>query len=138
MKHRILWPAVGVLGLLALAFVIGSAYAQRIVGGGGAAGVGIGPFGPVPGRFMVAHASAEAVLILDTATGQVYKAVPKDFKKASELPKVEDGLRWPATKDRPVPKEREKEEGDERPRKERDKRDKEREGEGRRDRQDRD
>jgi hypothetical protein len=107
MKQRIVWLVVGGLALVALWALIKPASAQRD-----------GGFGfPLlrAGRFTVAHASADAVLVLDTATGKVYKAGKDDFKKMSELPKIEEGAR-------PVfPKEREKKDGDVPPRrKERD------------------
>jgi hypothetical protein len=128
MKHRILWPVVGGLGLFALAFAIGSAYAQRIVRGGeGGGGVGVAAFA-MPGRFTVAHGSADAVLILDTATGKVYRAGKDDFKKMSELPKINEGLPGvgPRDPDRPIHRERDRKDRD-RPRKDREK-EREREG----------
>jgi hypothetical protein len=97
MKQRIVWLVVGGVVLVALWALIKPASAQRD-----------GGFGfPLlrAGRFTVAHASADAVLVLDTATGKVYKAGKDDFKKMSELPKIEEGVR-PA-----FPKEREKKDG---------------------------
>src|SRR4051794_37139296 len=43
-----------------------------------------------PGRFICAYGSAERVLVLDTATGQVYAVNPKDFKSAEELAKLRE------------------------------------------------
>lgn len=130
MKSRIVWSVVGGLVLVGLAVVIGSSYAQR-------PGVGFSPFGAPAGRFAVAHASADAVLVLDTATGQVYKAGRDDFKKMSELPRIDERGRPPVIdRDRPFGKEREKKDVD-RPRKEREKRDREREGDEKRERKER-
>ena len=47
--------------------------------------------GPMPGRFVVAHASARQVLVLDTTTGQVYRVPSDDFKSASDLPRMRPG-----------------------------------------------
>ena len=84
MSHRILWPVVAALGLGGLILVISQSTAQRPGGGGGGAP-------GMPGRFVVAHASAHQVLVLDTATGQVYRVPSDDFKKLSDLPRMEPG-----------------------------------------------
>lgn len=83
MKNRIVWPIVGVLGVGMLAVLLSSVRAQRPPMGFG------GP--PQPGRFVVAHASAERIVILDSATGQLYVGSEKDFKKLSELPRQGEG-----------------------------------------------
>jgi hypothetical protein len=78
MNHRIVWPIAGLLGVAILALSIRFLPAQ----------------GPMPymmgqvGRFVVAHATEKQIVILDTSTGQLYKASSDDFKKFSELPKV--------------------------------------------------
>ncbi|MBY0231497.1 MAG: hypothetical protein K2W96_19605, partial [Gemmataceae bacterium] len=99
MKNRFLWPTVGAAALAGLIFAMTYANAQRPgLGGGG----GFGGF-MMPGRFVVAHATEKFVLVMDTATGQVYKV--SDFK--SELPRVGGDMPFPAdgpgfdAKDRP-------------------------------------
>jgi hypothetical protein len=93
MNHRVVWPIAGVLGLAVLVVGITNLSAQRPVNVPGTA--------PPAGRFVVADAGEDAVLILDSATGQVYRAQEKDFKKMSELPKVGEGFRPPALDRRP-------------------------------------
>ena len=94
MRHRIFWPLVACLGLGGLTLVISQSTAKRAPGGAGGPG---GPAGMpggmpgMPGRFVVANASATQVLILDTATGQVYRAKEEDFKKMSDLPVMGGG-----------------------------------------------
>ena len=88
MSHRILWPLVACLGLGGLILVISQSTAQRP--GSGMPGMPGGMPG-MPGRFVVANASSSQVLILDTATGQVYRALEKDIKKLSELPHMGGG-----------------------------------------------
>lgn len=89
MSHRILWPVVACLGLGGLTLVLSQSTAQRVVEppSGGITVTGSRPAGP-PGRFVVANASSLQVLILDTATGQVYRAKEEDFKKMSDLPRL--------------------------------------------------
>jgi len=78
---------VGVLGLGLLVLGFTRSSAQPPMGGFG------GGFGfTQTGRFTVAHAMPSQVLILDTATGQVYQAKSGDFKKMSELPRVGGGF----------------------------------------------
>lgn len=132
MKQRIVWGLVTVAAVAVVVLVLAPSNAQR-PGGGGGFGGGFGMMGPMGGRFTVAHASADAVLILDTATGQVYKAGAKDFKKMSELPKMgEGGMPFGKfeKKDRPF-RDREKKEREDGERKERKERDR-KEGEERR------
>jgi hypothetical protein len=87
MYHRIVWPIAGLLGVAILALSIRTLPGQ-------------GP-GPMPymmgqvGRFVVAHATEKQIVILDTSTGQLYKASSDDFKKFSELPKTGTGV-YPA------------------------------------------
>jgi hypothetical protein len=84
------------------------------------------------GRFVVAHSSPERIVILDTATGQVYVATERDFKKMSEMPKVGgDRLIRPPFRDkedpeRPRLRERPDKERSEKERRERERREKER------------
>jgi hypothetical protein len=80
--HRIVWPIAALLGLIVLVVGISNVPAQRF--GGGAM---YSPYPPQPGRFAVAHATATRVIILDTATGKLYRATEDDFSKMSDLPK---------------------------------------------------
>jgi hypothetical protein len=52
-------------------------------------------FPPQPGRFVVAHATDKRIVVLDTATGRLYKAGEDDLKKMSDLPKLEGGFAPP-------------------------------------------
>ena len=87
MSHRFVWSIVAVLSLGGLIAFLSQSSAQRAGGGapGGMPGMAGMPQG-MPGRFVVANASSSQVLILDTATGQVYRAKEEDFKKMSDLP----------------------------------------------------
>jgi hypothetical protein len=51
-----------------------------------AARPGFFPAGPV-GRYMVARLDGSNIILLDTTTGDLYVATPKDFKKFSERPR---------------------------------------------------
>lgn len=83
MNQRIMWLVGGVLGVGLLIFLFsGNTSAQPR--GGMFAG-----FGPPSGRFVVAHAGAEKIVVLDTATGMLYQAKEADFKKIADLPKIE-------------------------------------------------
>jgi hypothetical protein len=88
-NHRIIWGLVGVAAVALLIFGFSSTSAQRSPVPGAVMPF---PFGAPAGRFTVAHATATQVIILDTATGQLYKASSDDFKKFSELPKVGGGF----------------------------------------------
>jgi hypothetical protein len=82
MTPRIVWPITALLGLVILIVGISNVPAQRPQ-----VREGFG-HGPQPhGRFVVAHASAGQVLILDSATGKVYRARQNDFLPMSELPR---------------------------------------------------
>jgi hypothetical protein len=93
MSHRIVWPVVAALSLAGVIAWLSQSSAQRAPGGraGGAGEPGMaGPHG-MPGRFVVVNAQllsrGEArVLLLDTMTGQLYRAEEKDVKKMSEMP----------------------------------------------------
>jgi hypothetical protein len=66
--------------------------------------------GATPGRFVVAKLSGQNIILLDTATGDLYEAKPDDVKKFSDKPKFD---RPPApfpARERPREKERDKEE----------------------------
>src|SRR5262245_44199078 len=92
MKHSVVWPIAGVLALAVLVFGLASLLAQPRAN--------IPGIGPQPIRFVVAHATAGQVLVLDSMTGQVYEFREKDFKKPSELPRVGDGVIRPRFGDR--------------------------------------
>ena len=109
MTHRIVWPITVLFGLLLLAVGIGSVPAQRQPGAPFWGGMP-----PQPRRFAVAHATATKVIILDTATGKLYRGNEDDFLKLSESPKVgvamptpfprTDKDRAPRVKDAPSPR----------------------------------
>ena len=82
MTRCILCLVFGMLGLVCLGLVLTNVSAQPA-----ARPPVIGP-GMQAGRFVVAHSTPERIVILDTATGQVYVATERDFKKMSEMPKV--------------------------------------------------
>jgi hypothetical protein len=113
MKQNLAWPIAAVVGLGILVFGLSSGLAQR-----DRPLEGMRPQGQ-PWRFTVAHANAGRIVILDTATGQLYVANEKDFKPHSDLPRVgEQGRPRPIErdkepirreKDRERPKERDKE-----------------------------
>jgi hypothetical protein len=113
MRRSIAWPIAGVVALAIVVYGITAVNAQR-----DPPREGFGRMPPQVGRFAVAHAGPERIVILDTATGQLYAGYPKDLKALSELPKVgelgrqplrrgEEGER-PRDKDREKPREREK------------------------------
>ena len=118
MNHRFVWSIVAVLSLGGLIAFLSQSSAQRAPGGrAGGDGVPEMPRMPgmaamphgMPGRFVVANASSSQVLILDTATGQVYRAGEKDFKSVSELPGMGQpgggrGVGQPGGGRRPEPK----------------------------------
>lgn len=88
MKHRIVWPIVGVLGLLALLIAFNTTSAQPKPGM-----TWVPPgIAPPSGRFTVAYHSEKTIVVLDTATGKLYKATDKDFLPLSKLPKLEGGM----------------------------------------------
>ena len=99
MRHRIIWPVVAALALGVVVLVISQSTAQR-------AGGGMPGMPGMPGRFVVAHASANQVLILDTATGQVYRAKEDEFKKLSELPRGGHDVEPPARDRRLEPRDK--------------------------------
>jgi hypothetical protein len=94
MRHRIVWPVVATLALGSLILVISQSTAQWGAGGFGGNLPGTPGTPGMPGtqlRFIVANASSSQVLILDTATGLVYRAKEDDFKKLSDLPHLGGG-----------------------------------------------
>ena len=85
MNPRSVWLFVCILALGVVAFGLGHSAAQK-------------PADPAAtpvyyGRFTVAYGSAERVILLDTATGQVYKAIERDFKAMADLPKAREATR---------------------------------------------
>jgi hypothetical protein len=75
----------GVIAVIGLVIAISTTPAQP---------GGFGGF-RMSGRFVVAHATATQVLILDTTTGSIFKAGEKDFKAYSELAKSLEGGGFP-------------------------------------------
>jgi hypothetical protein len=80
--HRIVWPITALLGVIVLAIGINNVVGQRPPGLGG-----YSPYPPPVGRFVVAHANENRIIILDTGTGKLYKATENDFGKMSDLPR---------------------------------------------------
>ena len=76
MSSRFLWPLAGLLGIAGLMLMFTTSSAQPMAGGGWG----------ISGRFVVAHATDKQVLVLDTATGQVYSVT--EFKAAADMPKL--------------------------------------------------
>lgn len=89
MKQTVVWPIAAVVALGVVVLGITTVEAQR----DGDRGRPMDRPAPAPraGRFVVAHALAERIVILDTATGQLYVAGERDMKKFSELPSIGDG-----------------------------------------------
>jgi hypothetical protein len=90
MKQTVVWPIAAVVALGVVVLGIATVEAQRD-GDRGRGGMDHPAHAPHSGRFVVAHALAERIVILDTATGQLYVAGEKDMKKFSEMPKIGDG-----------------------------------------------
>jgi len=86
MKYRHLWLMGGMAAVLLTVSHRDTTTAQEM---------------PIPffgggqvGRFVVARADKDYIIILDTTSGKLYKATEKDFQKFSDLPKVE-GMKFP-------------------------------------------
>ncbi|MFO0876741.1 MAG: hypothetical protein U0840_05155 [Gemmataceae bacterium] len=100
----------------------------------------VGP-GPQVGRFVVAQSNDTRIVILDTATGQLYAASADDFKKHRDIPRPpEPGAGRPGERDRDGRRPDERtppgEEGRQPPpRRDGDRRDKDRREEDRRDKE---
>src|SRR5262245_44529808 len=107
MKRNITWPIAGVVALAIVVYGITAVNAQRDPPRDGFMRAPI-----QPGRFAVAHAGPERIVILDTATGQLYVGGEKDFKKMSELPRFGEmgrpAIRRGDGEDRPRENERER------------------------------
>ena len=90
MRAHVIWPIALVLAAGVVALGLGSAAGQRP--GAALPGYFVSPY-----RFVVAYGAVDRVIVLDSATGQVYKAMERDFKPMSELPKVggEPALEFP-------------------------------------------
>jgi hypothetical protein len=104
MNPRIVWSIAALIALAVLVASFTSLPAQREPGPGQF--MRGGPVS-VPGRFAVAHAKDKQVLVLDTFTGQVYRAEPEDFKKMSQLPRFDGppvARPFGGDKDRPRPR----------------------------------
>jgi len=94
MNRRLVLAGLG-LAVVAVFWTVTQSWAQRErPPEPKAEGVPAVPFrgGPMhqPGRFICAYGSAERVLVLDTATGQVYGVYAKDIKTADDLAKVRE------------------------------------------------
>jgi len=100
-NNRGVWALAAVAALALLVAGISQVPAQRPNIGGGGAGIMIGPPGPMPGRFVVARVAGESIILLDTATGELYRADSKDVKAFSEKPKVEAPPRFFPGRERP-------------------------------------
>ncbi len=86
MNPRIVWPITALLGLAVVVLGWSHLSAQRLPERPLAFMAG-----PQVGRFVVAHALAERIVILDTATGQLYVAGERDMKRFTELPRLSEG-----------------------------------------------
>jgi hypothetical protein len=121
MQKRLLW-SLGGLGLLALL----AASVQVVPGLAQPRPEFARPMpgpGPQVGRFVVAHANDARIVLLDTATGQLYAAMGEDWKKHREIPRPpEPGSMRPGEEGRQPP-----------PRRDGDRRDKDRREDDRRD-----
>jgi len=114
MTARVVWPVAGLLGLGLLVFArfAPPSSAQRPerpardTPAARGADSPLATLRPPVGRFVVARATKQEIVILDTATGQLYKATPNDFKKFSELPKIGEGrgLRPPVGRAKDAPR----------------------------------
>src|SRR5262249_38700766 len=94
MKYKSIWVLAGVVALVLLIVVITQLPAQRAGGG-----VIIG--GPPVGRFVVALVEKDAggtnhIILLDTATGELYKATHDDIKQFADKPKFDRPQTRPA------------------------------------------
>ena len=85
MNPRCVWPFALMLGVGVVVFGLSYSSAQRpMVEMGSPA---------YYGRFVVAFADADRVLVLDSTTGHIYAYREKDFKPATDLPRVDGGFR---------------------------------------------
>jgi hypothetical protein len=86
MNRKGAWIVVGLTALLA----VGSGLFAQIVfhpeGGPGGGGVRVN--GLVPGRFQAVSSSPDGVVILDSATGDLYRAGPGDIKPYHARPQI--------------------------------------------------
>src|SRR5437879_314873 len=84
MKNHSVWAIVVLVALVAGALVATQLSAQRPQ-----PGPGIAPYMPVqPGRFVVVKVDGKNIILLDSATGDLYKAGEDDIKKYSARPKI--------------------------------------------------
>jgi hypothetical protein len=81
-RHFWIVPAL-IVGVGGLMFGLSRAPAQR-----GEGGLGFAPREPV-GRYQVVRSNELQVVLLDTATGDLYSATPRDFKPYSDRPRAE-------------------------------------------------
>jgi hypothetical protein len=106
MNRKGAWITIGVVFLGVALFGLANLFAQRGAGGRGGPG-GPGGFGLGIGRFQVVSSSTSAIIILDTMTGDLFKADPaKDVKPYRDRPRIDLGpppLDKDGLKDRPPP-----------------------------------
>jgi hypothetical protein len=95
MSRRGAWIVVGLLFLAGVTITMSSVVAQGW-------GQGPGPGNHPPGRFQVVSSSPEGVILLDTATGELYKAGPGDIKPYYMRPRV--GQDFGRERERPTDK----------------------------------
>jgi hypothetical protein len=79
MSHVRLWLAGGVVVLLLGVLGLSALTAQRMPPGGFG--------GSEVGRYVVAHVGPDGIILLDTATGELYKAGPNDVKPHTARPR---------------------------------------------------
>jgi hypothetical protein len=93
MNRKGAWITVGLFCAGVVLFSLANAFAQRgeRPGAGPGPGIGMG-FGPV-GRYSVVSVSTDSIVLLDTVTGDLYKASPRDIKNYSDRPRPEMGDR---------------------------------------------
>src|SRR6187401_285481 len=95
MNRRYMLAGLGLVAVLAVLWLVSQSSAQRDrppearAEGVPAVGIRVGPM-QQPGRFVSAFASADTVLVLDTATGNVYRVTEVNFKSAADLAKIRD------------------------------------------------
>jgi hypothetical protein len=90
MNRTGLWMAAGLFGLVLLIFGVAHLSAQRERRPAEPPRPPPGGFMPPGqvGRFVVAQVKGDVIILLDTATGDLYKATADDAKKYSERPKA--------------------------------------------------
>jgi len=83
MSHVRLWLAGGVVVLVLGVLGLSALTAQRMPPGFGGSEIG---------RYVVAHVGPEGIILLDTATGELYKAGPNDIKPHAARARGDRGI----------------------------------------------